>query len=182
VPEKKPHNQPADENATSQLRFVPAKNRRREPHNQPADENATSQLQLRTDEGTTQPASRQKCNLATTVCASKEQTKKPHNPPADKNATSQLQYVQQRIDEGTTQPASRRKCNLATMCQQRTDERNHTTSQQTKIQPRIYVPAKNRRKKPHIQPADENATSQLCASKEQMKEPQNQLAKTGNKQ
>jgi hypothetical protein len=111
-------NQPADENAI--WRLCASEEQTKEPHKQPADQPRNYVPKM-----------------------------KPHNQPAHENATSQLHL---RTDEGTTQPDSRQKCNLATMCQQRTD--GGTT-----------------------QPASrQNATSPLCASKEQTEEPHNQPA------
>jgi hypothetical protein len=99
----------------------------------------------------------------------------------------------QRTDEGTTQSASSEN---ATSHLYASKEQTKEPHNQPADQPRNYVPEK----KPHNQPADEkatsqlqlrtdggttqptpdeNATSQLCANKEQMKEPHKQPAKTG---
>ncbi len=94
-----------------------------QPHNQPVNRGSNPVHQLvnrgRGKQATSKHTKKQPRNSQ--VCASKEQTKEPHNQPADENTTSQL--------------CASKKQTKGTM---------HTTSQQTKIQPRNYVPAKNR--------------------------------------
>ncbi len=112
-----------------------------------------------------QPASRRKCNLAA-IC--QQRTDEGTTQPASKRKCNITTMWQQRTDEGTTQPTSRRKCNLTTtrMCQQRTDG---GTTQPTRRPTSQLCANKEQMKEPHNQPADENATSLLCANKEQTK-------------